>query len=51
MVFRRCFCGRSSLCMVNAARNAWEEVVRDRGVLSQQFPGLGSRDEKQETSS
>jgi len=37
--------------MANAARDAWEEAVRDRGVLSQQFPGLGSGDEKQETTS
>lgn len=51
MVFRRCFRGRRSLCVANAAGDTREEVVRNRGVLSQQFLGLGSGDEQQKAAS
>jgi len=51
MVLRRRFRGGGYFRVATAAGDAWEEAVRDRGVLSQQFSGLGSGGEGQKTAS
>lgn len=51
MVLRRRFCGGGYFRVANATGDAWEETVRNRGVLSQQFSGLGSGGEGQKAAS
>lgn len=51
MVLRRCFRGGGCLRVVDAARDSREEAVGDRGVLPQQFRGVGSGGEGQEAAS
>lgn len=49
MVLRWCFRGCGYFCVANVTRDAWEEIIGNRGVLSQQFLGAGGREERQES--